>query len=750
MLIVDQNPEPMSPKEFAAAHGEELRQVIYKELESPVEANRQSQIAFAKRNYLYMSGKQYLVPQWANDGRMWDWKPVEIDDKNGKKRKFASTYNIIYADGAKFIAVVGQRPPNMKAVPNDPMRLDMVSRAKNAQTAQLFLQKHWDLRRRMKEVAFHLWSTSAVYFHTDFVTNAAKNGSIEVPEYQTKKSVIRPAGIDCGICGAVAMGVTCPECGGNLNPLAYQDEVSIEVPYVAGKKVYPKGRAELTLYTTFEVGHSFGACTLEELDWISLDTMDNPYKLKAMYDVKDITLNGAELDRGSVTDAQLAKEAIEAPNGVAYIDKSNNWLHSRKYIRPVVYDALAPQLRKQMESQFPEGARVVCVGSKAVIVDERKIDDYWAICKTGTGPKISDPPLCNNIIPIQDDINDMVNMGKETILRGIPKTLVDGTLFDPQAVKENEAIIGEMIRVKMGAGQSIGSLVQQMPVAKMSEQMMPFIQYQRELSREIDGVQPAIYGGGAPATTFRAENQRKNQALMQLSPPFEEMQNAATGAVKNGVKLEAKFGVGEIKVTSNTPMSPTRSLDLSLLQVDGWDLEADESVPVSINEKRDQISGISQENPGLASALGFDHPMNTEQMQRTFGVDGFYTPGAAQQQLALAKIQVLLREQAVDDIDPMTGQPVRLPSQMPDPYEFKDAAFMSQVFHAWVLSDAGQELSVLNPAGFENVKMFGTQLDIMAAPPMMPGPVGPGEPPPQDIPPPPPEEPGPIGLMPTQ
>lgn len=754
-LIVNGSPGKVPEKELISLAGQDLKRVIYKELELPVEANRQLQISMARKSYLYMDGKQYLAPQMSPDGRSWDWKPVEIEEKDGKKRKFASVYNIVYADGVKFVAVVGQRPPNVKAVPEDPMLAQHVGMASDADTAALFLHKQWNIRRRMKEVAFYLWSTGPVFFHTRFISSATKYGTTSVPNIEFRQEQFRAAGIECTVCGTVAEAQECPACSAPLNPLAYQGEIVVEVPYQNGVKTYPKGAVELGLKTIFEVGVPFGARTLDECEWLTHDEMETEWRMRSMYNLEGLDITGSDNERGSVADAQHAKEMIESPNGVACYDRANGLvLHSRKYIRPEIYHALPPNLRKSMQENCPDGALIVIAGTHVVSITNQKMDEHWAVCKTGTGPKIVDPPLCTHVLPIQDDINDFNNMGKETILRGIPKTLVASDLLDPSALKENEGLVGEMLRVKLGTNQSIGNLMGQLPTARMSDQMLPFGASLREFSREIDGVQPAIYGGGTPANTFRAENQRKNQALMQLQPPFEEMHEAVRQATKNGIIQLARFGSGSIKVTSKDPMVPTRHLQLETLQEIGWDIEAEESTPVSLGEKQERVSAISQENPELAAVLGFSHPMNVAEMQRMFGVDNLYTPGVMQLKKAMATIATLLVEQPIEDIDPMTGQPVMIPSRMPDPYEFKDAAFMSQVFHAWVLSDSGQQFSTISPQGFENVKLFGQQLDIMAMPPAPPMPVEGGQEPPSQgqpqspMPPPPGDGDMPPGLLP--
>lgn len=713
--------ETEDPQVMIEAVGEKLKDIIYKELELPAEPNRQAQISLAKRNLLYMQGKQYLFPQMASDGRSYDWKPVQVEEKDGKKRTFSSTYNIVSADGVKYVAIVGQRAPNIKAVPLDPWASNQIRMANDAQTASMHLHRIWDIRRRMREIAFYQWSTSAVFLHTKYNADGLKYGEESIPVIEMREVEIRPAGMMCYVCGAVANQLHCQDCGATVRPESYQPAIKVEVPYEAGQQAYPKGEVELEILTAFDVGHTFGAKTLRDCQFVTIDLMKPNWMLKSRYDLPDDFAQAGDSDRGTPMDAELAKETVESPNGVPCYDKSSNLtLESRKYIRPDVYHALTKADRDLMKQNYPTGALITIVGNKVVKIEHKCMDDYLSVCKTGTGPYISDPPLCQGIIPIQDDLNDAVNLGKETLLRMIPKTMVDATLLTPQHIKEAEALVGELVRVKIQGGQSIGSLYGQLPVAKMSDQMMPFIEWQRNMSREIDGMQPAVYGGGTPATTFRGENQRKNQALAQLQPGFDELQSCVCVATKNGVKEQSRYKSGEIFVPSNNPMTPTRRMVVENLQLDGWDLQAEESAPVTVAEKQERISGISQENPDLANVLGFSHPMNTEQMQRIFGVDGFYTPGAAQFKRCLVQIQSLLQEQPIDDFDPMTGMPMRMPSQMPDPYEFKDAMFMSEVFRAWVLSDVGQDMAESNPTGLENVKLFGGQLDLMAAPSMPP------------------------------
>jgi hypothetical protein len=734
-MLIASAPVEMSPAELTAEYGQKILDAVYKELELPIESARYAQLARAKKNALYMDGKQYLAPKWDAGFKGFDWKSVD-GEGGGKKRKFASTYNIIYADGMKFVAVVGQRPPNLKVVPEDPMFADHIRRAADAQVASLYLHKFWNITNRMTEVAYYLWSTSAVFFNTEYIADEMKHGSVEVPQYGSRREIVRQAGSMCRSCGAVSAATECPGCGSLMDPLTFEDEISIDVPEIIGTSRFPRGEVELRIKTCFEVGHPIGARTIEECDWISDDVLEPLWKINSMLS-EDV---GADNGIGSaaIREALDAKDATESPTGVSYRDESGNVLYSRKFLRPSVYGAFPVEMRRQLKANFPEGLVITAIAGKPVSIEARSIDGSWAVSKTGTGPLISSPPLCHQIIPIQDDTNDFINMAREIVLRHIPKTFVDAALIDKQALTENETITGEVVRVKLGTNQSLGNLMGTLPTARFNDQMLGLGSLQREMSREIGGVQPAIFGGGQPSTTFRGENQRKNQALLQLQPAFKEMQEGVRVATRNGIRLMAKFGVGEIRVPSNDPMVPTKSVHMERLEPDGWEVESMESAPVTLAEKQDRVAALSQENPAMAAALGFSHPLNVGELQAMWGVDGMYNPAELKMKYALGEIQALLGETPIVDLDPLTGAEIPTPSRTPDPYMYKDAAFMSEVFRTWAISEAGQTASMESPDGFENVKLFGSLLDQMALPPVPPpGEEGeanaePSSPPPQE------------------
>ncbi len=711
----------MTEQEILKEIGEPLKNAIWKDLEMPAEANRQAQIQIARRNQLYFEGKQYLVPVMAGDGRSWDWKPVTAESNTGEKKQFASTYNIIQADGLKFMSVVGQRAPNMKAVAENHMEQGQVLNAKRNNIAIRHLHRQWKAKGRIKDIAFYLWTVGPVFLHTQYVVDGHRYGTIDVPEIEDREIIMRPSGMRCDDCGTIAEGLQCPTCGAPMSMASWEPDWRMNVPVQVGTKQVPRGDIDLKIYTCMEVGVPFGATSLEECDWLSLDLMESPHRLKAMYGDEAMT----DADGGvsaAIRDAQDAKDQIESPAGVMLADGAGRVLHSKKWIRPSVYHTLSSRQAKMLTENYPDGLRITMVGGKVISLSPQRMDDYWSVIKTGTGPRISSAALCNETIPIQDDVNDFFNMGKETILRGIPKTFVNSELIDREAFKKNSNLIGEIVPVKLQGNQTVSSMMGELPRARMNDQMLPFGEKLREYSREIDGVQPAIFGGGPPTSTFREANQRKNQALMQLQPPVDLIMEGFRAATENGVKELERYGVGRIKVPGKDALSPSLEMDLADLSTEGVTVEAEESTPTTLGEKQDRIAQVSAENPALADALGFNDPMNTEAMQTMFGVEGLYSPKVQQREKILDTVQRLLAEPPIPQVDPMTGEQFNVPTIQPDRFEDADAMFCAAVVRAWCLSEAGMMQRQDNPDGYANVVAYGEAHDERAMAMAMPPP----------------------------
>ena len=723
MSAVITAPDHITGKDLVARLEEPLRRVYTEDLDRPIEADRISKILQSKRNYLYWQGKQYLKPKFSADDMVVDWVSVLDDPALRKKVKFASVYNIIYADGIKFIAVVGQRRPNQKCVPDDANNDYFQNLTRDADAAMRYLHRKWKLRRRMKEIAFHLWTTGPVFGYTHYVTDGMKYGHIEVPNIEIVHETVNPGGFRCVACGAKATAEVCPSCGTPMTPETYESADVQPMPIEHEPFRYENGCVELDLLSRFYVATPPLAKDLspEECPWLSYKDMISKGKARMLAPHVDF----AEMVEGEDNADREAADAIEETGSesgaVTDVREQEQYTREHRWIYPEVYESLSMSMRKRLKREFPNGLHSYFIGGKLIEVSDEKLSDYWAVCKTGTGEYVNSPALCTGMIPIQDDINDYMNLGKETVVRGIPKTLIDSQLLNPDIGED--ATVAEFIPVNVGGTMDIGKMFGQLPMSRFSDQMIPLMATSREFSREVGGVRPEISGGGDTTNTWREAAQRKNQALMQLQPPFEEMQEFTSEASENGIREWARFGVGNVVVPPNKydGLEDSYRLNVPMLEEEGWHVEAEESVPVSFGEKLDRIQTISQENPQLAATIGITHPINAPEMQQYFGIEGMYAPLYHEREKAMRRIKRLLQEEPIIvGIDPMTGQPMEEPSIQPDPFTDQPHQFYADIFRAWCNSEVGGNTEEQNLAGYRNVWLHGQRQEQMAIMTMMP------------------------------
>ena len=680
-------PFTITEAELLDDHEKELLRVV-NELEDEVETERITQVAYALRNLMYWKGKQYVVPHYDSDNRTVDFVEAS-DSSDGTKIRFCSVYNIYEADGTKFVGAVSTRAPNARALPEDPESEQDVQMSKNVDGAARYLRREWDVNHLQKELAYHAWNTGPCFAHTSYVADGHKNGWTEEPTIELQN-------VDIG------MGDSMP------------------VPNVTGSKRYPKGSVELKLYSILYVTIPYRTKKLIDASWLGCKYLEHKSILKSLYEQladEKYQRHGGIGSAGRLDELE-AQEREANPSGHTSVGWNNDrWLYARYWIRPTLYPLIKGSLRREcedgriesrklcriLEEQFPEGLKVTLVNDRVVEIEHERLDDVWAVCKTGKGDHILGDPWGNGLIPIQDNINDLNNFAKEIVLRSIPKTLVSSDLFNKSSLGNDEAEVCEYIQVKSQAGVPLANMMHPVPTARMPDQLMPFANYQRAMSREIGQVNEALSGGGAPSNTFRGEKMRRDQSMMAFAPWFDETQRFWERVYTNGIRQWAKYGVGSVKVPNESGKGAIW-VDPSMIEQVGWYMEAEEGLPMSHAEEVDRfLFLLNENNPQVVEALGLLSPTNSGQVYKTLGLRGFKSPDDLSRHKAQIDIQKLLMEAPVPELNPMTGQQIMRPSIPGDRLVDKPAALFASIYRDWCLASQETDL-VRNPDGYANVR----------------------------------------------
>lgn len=746
-------PNPYDLKPYA----EQLKTLIDEKILTVVDSARQFYLVMALRNELYWRGKQFLTMKFMGDG-------ITVIPATGvpgspavpanaqPPQALAYTFNITRADGQKFIAVTGARPPYVNNEPQDPRDPEAIQAARDGDACSRHYEELWDTKSLQKDLARTIFRTGPQFANVCWVADEDKYGSADVHSAQTVDktdpgTVTCPA---CGFSGAANPGTppgpaTCPECG---SPAA---TVSAGASYQTVRMVktgtQPKGMPELHFYNIFEVTIPPQRKSIKECEWLVNEVLEISGKIRSQYgdlvkDIKDETPSGVSVpSQESIADHY----DIIASSDLQHRNRQDRWWHTRVFLTPDMYHYAQPELKAVLQKGYPDGVRIVQVNSNFVEGVAEKLEDAWIACKTGTDDRILSDPICHDLIPINTIINDFFNLAIEIVLRAVPKTIVNPRLIDRKAVQGNSANAYEILFANTGLSEDLGKMMHSLPQATFSEQMMELATMFRQYSRELDGALEAIFGGGEPAPTWRQDQQRKNQALAQFYIAYDEMRMFWEAAHRLAHKLLAKYGVGEISVPTDDPFRfGPRVVDFTKLRPELIRVEAEEKMPETRAEEEDRLLAMCAEAPQIQDATGLFHPVNVPRLVGLTSMRGMTSPLEHLCIKSLRIIEQLLGQQPVQQFDPMsgapmidpaTGQPVEQPSIAPDPFEFKNAAFAVEIVRAFVNSPAGNDYSTQTPDGFRNVRLFGNALDqmsmqqqMMAAPPAPGAPAGPTPP----------------------
>lgn len=688
---------------------EELQKLVKEKILVRVDSSRQTQLVMALRNELFWRAKQFLKFKFVNNGMT--VVPISgppgapgADSRNNQEPQALSyVFNIMRGDGQKFVAIVGARAPVVNVDPKDPHDPDALRAARDARSITRYLTDLWGSKQHQKDLARTIWRSGPQFGHVCWVTDAEKYGSDTVHDAVTENATDET--------GATFQKTTL------TNP-----------------REVPRGMPELHPYTVFEVSIPPERREIKHCEWLVCETLELSGKLRNLYGDLVAGIND-EMPSGAVVPSQ--ETAADAYDIIAQADpqaayRADRWWWTRTWLTPAMYHYADKDLKALLFEKYPTGLRLVLVNGKYVEGIEEKAEDVWRVCKTGTDDRIMGDPICHDLIPINEIINNFFNLMIETVLRGIPKTVVDPRLVDRQAIMSNSANPAEVLFAKSGlGGQDLNKMFAVLPTAKFGPEMMELATQFRQYSRELDGVLEAAFGGGEPSPTWRQDQQKKNQALQQFYNSYDEMCAYWKGLHEIALRLLAKYGTGDITVPSDDTFSfGPHVVDLTKLEPDKVTVEPEETMPQSRADEVDALREQFTFPQQVQESLGLFHPINAPRINGLLQIRGMTSTYSDVVEKTLKLISQLLQGEPTPITDPQTGQPQmdpsgkpqQNPSIMPDPFDYKNSAFAVEIVRAFINSPQAEQYAQESPNGFQNVRLFGVELDKLATPPPPPPP----------------------------
>lgn len=376
------------------------------------------------------------------------------------------------------------------------------------------------------------------------------------------------------------------------------------------------------------------------------------------------------------------------------------------WFRPALFNVLKDDADiKYMEDKFPSGVTADFVNGICCDFEEECLDDVWTLTKNPLSNFMQDDPIAMLITSVQDIINDLVSLVKQTIEHGIGQAFADPSVLNFKKYQQAETLPGAIYPIKQGSlgGKAIGDAFYEMRTATLSAEVLPFLENIQTMGQTIIGALPSLWGGQIQGSkTASVYSMSKSQALQRLGNTWkmllswwEEINNKVIPMQINCTKEDERDVMQDKDGNFVNILIRKAELEGNIGKIQ---LEANENLPQSWNQIRDNIMQLLQNgNPQILEIMGASE--NLELIREAIGISDIYVPGEDDRSKQYEEIKQLLNSEPLSDSEPSV--PI-------DPI-YDNHMIEFEIVRKWVTSEAGREAKTMNPMGYKNVLLHGLQ-----------------------------------------
>jgi hypothetical protein len=681
-----------------------------------------------KARYFYR-GNQHLLP-WRGG---WTLPPTSIvGDQNFNDH--GQETNIYLAAGDILTASLTAGLPSVRFEPGDPNNPADNNAAENADKARLIIERDNDMIVVQEDIARFLFTDGRAVIYTKHILDAQRFGYYNPePEIQEEESYLPETG---GEGPDAPQQQTAPE--GEQQPNANQEEAP-QKP----NRGEPRGQEVIKVFGVLESKLPIQANDLHCSDFCQVSYEQDITKAKAKYpDVADeiapVQAPTAESDY-----ERLARTSIMMgmrPSSMTSDSMTYNTTEQLTWVRPSFYSDtdINVEDRQWLYENFPDGLMTVINGNAFCEARNEGMDDHLTLIHARPGDGMHRPAMGSPAIPIQEKVNDCVDLMHEQCMHQIPNTWVQPDI-DLQAMGDLQSKPKQYLKAPKLTGKATADLFYTEPQIELATGFMQYLQWLfGDCLQFLLGIYPALFGGntGSNDTASGIASQR-DQALGRIGLTWRNMKAGYSQIIRQAVQAAAQYR--KEKIAGNVPGKDGKTMQIA---IDPQDLkgdvrcfpDTDENFPESWVAKRavwQQIIEMAAKNPVLATIL--NTPRNLRMAKDKVGVPELVIPGSDSSEKQLGEIMLLLQsppapnpqlqqmqEQAAQQlqaaqatgqpIDPAQVQQVQQQMQSIPPMvstipvgELDDHAMEAAEIKTWASTAEGIKAQSENQDGYQNV-----------------------------------------------
>ena len=651
---------------------------IYEEFDKEDTSSREARVKKHRFREYFWRGIQNIY--WNEYAQDWTSAGAEEDvDDQGDHRDlyddeaYDRILNLYKSFGLAVIAPLSSAVPHLVFFPEDADDPSDITTAKAYEQINKFLDRHNDAEGLMFEAFYTMYNQDLLFGYTYFE--------------EDKKHGIHREKVETGQMDPVG------------NPVVEYRE-------------FPKGRQIIEIYGSLHVKVPSTARKFENCPYLILETEHHVTELQALYPEHAEKIQGGA-QTGTEDYNRWARSTLDnsVESDASIVTLRQMWL------RPAAYYVLYKNDKydidhEALEQLFPKGLRATFVGEHLIDVEEEDVDEHWEVLSYPFSQHIHGQAIGDDVIPVHEMENDVIDITIETARQGIPINIVDKKVVNYEDWEKGVATPGATIPAVRESNENLGNAFHSFKPAMLSGEVLPFESLLMQKGHFLSGAMPSVIGANPTggSQTLGEYQMSQSNSLQRLSPWWKifnkfwaNLKNKACRMFAENLRFDEKFTEkkGEGYVNSWIRLS---ELDGEIGQVVS---ESSDKVPLTWVQVASRLEQLMQQpnNPMMQVLM---HPNNLGFVSNALGFRDLEIPGEGDRNKQLREIKELLKGQATppDQLPPemsqMAGINYPIPSVMPDK-EFDEHNIHMMGIKAWATTIEGQDARVNNPKGYENV-----------------------------------------------
>lgn len=276
--------------------------------------------------------------------------------------------------------------------------------------------------------------------------------------------------------------------------------------------------------------------------------------------------------------------------------------------------------------RFPRGMYVTFVGGEYAESYNASIEEHVTLFFANPGDGMHRPGLGDWLVPIQDVLNNWLELANDYFVRGVPSKWMDNEMFDLEEVKNQVNLPGATHPFDREPGVAMTDVIfEETPILFPPELKNWCDDFKGTMAELLTGASPAMTGADAASATdtFGGMLVQRDQALGRQGLPWRQIKEGMGEVKRQAIQLLAQNQTGVVKLVGN------ESVVVELETMRGKfhaAADIDENIPASYTQKQNQLAKVFADavtNPQLGELLL--NPDNLDVFQR-FGFNDLTFP----------------------------------------------------------------------------------------------------------------------------